>query len=63
MQIDKEVISPSIGCVELTRFLRLDLLFEKADIFRLRNFNSEVLSFWIVIEKQAVERECGHQDA
>jgi len=61
MEID-QIISPSIGfgrveVTEVTSFLLLNHLLENADIFCLRNFNSEEL-FWIIIEKQAVEREC-----
>ena len=49
--------------VEVWSFLLLDLLLENADLFGLGNLDSEELSFWIIIEKQAVERarECRHR--
>jgi hypothetical protein len=50
----------SVEVSELTSFLLLNQLLENADIFRRRDFNSEDLSFWIIIEKQAVEREYRH---
>ena len=42
-------------------FLRLNQLFENADILGLGYLDSEELPFWIVIEKQTVERECRHR--
>ena len=42
-------------------FLLLNHLLENADIFGLGYFDSEDLSFWIIIKKQAIQRECQHQ--
>ncbi len=42
-------------------FLLLNLLLESANILRLGYLDSEELPFWIVIEKQTVERECRHR--